>query len=102
MKRTDIGIELRDIAAVARQVDSDCARILWHVWQHRHARLDELVELVGETSHWNVLLRIMNVINPAAQRVLGQPILVFEKSALDYQTGEHVFHSWWLFSPFST
>jgi hypothetical protein len=53
---------------------------------------------VGETSQWNVLLWIMHVINPAAERALGQPILVFEKSALDYHTGEHVFHSWWLFS----
>ncbi len=98
MKRIDGQIELGNIAEVARLVDSDSARMLWYVWQHRHARLDELTELVGETSHWNVLLRIMNVINPAAERVLGRPILVFEKSALDYHTGEHVFHSWWLFS----
>ncbi len=98
MKRTKSRVEPGDITAVARLVDPDSARILWHVSQHRHARLDELAELVGETSHWNVLLRIMHDINPAAERVLGQPILVFEKSAMDYHTGEHVFHSWWFFS----
>ena len=98
MKRTDTGIAPADITAVAHLVDPDSARILWHVWQHRHARLDELAELVGETSTGDVLLRIMHDINPAAERALGQPILVFEKSAMDYHSGEHVFHSWWLFS----
>ena len=98
MKRADGRIEPGEIAEVARLVDPTSARMLWYFWENRHARLDELTKLVGETSHWNVLLQIIDVINPAARRVLGRPILVFERSALDYQTGEHVFHSWWLFS----
>ena len=98
MKRTESRVKPADITAVARLVDPDSARILWHVWQHRHARLDELAELVGETSTGNVLLRIMHDINPTAARVLGQPTLVFEKSAMDYHSGERIFHSWWLFS----
>lgn len=99
MKRTDIRIDTQDIAEVARLVDPTSAKMLWYFRENRHARLDELTRLAGESSRVYVLLKIMDVINPAAEQVLGRPILVFEKSALDYHTGEHVFHSWWLFSP---
>ncbi|MBA7596842.1 hypothetical protein ES703_03832 [subsurface metagenome] len=98
MKRTDSCIEAQDIAGVARLVDPISARMLWYFWENRHARLDELTRLAGESSPMNVLLLIRDVINPAAERVLGRPILIFEKSALDYHSGEHVFHSWWLVS----
>lgn len=89
-------IEPGEIAEVVRLVDESSAKMLWYFWRNRHARLDELKELLGETSHMDVLFRIKEIINPAARRVLGKPILVFEKSALDYYAGQHVFHSWWL------
>jgi len=98
LKPTNSRVGPEDIAEVARLVDTTSARVLWYFWENRHARLDELTKLVGESSPMNVLLRIRDVINPAAEQVLGKPILVFEKSALDYHTGEHIFHSWWLFS----
>ncbi len=85
-----------DIAEVARLVDGGSARMLWHLWKHRHYRLDELKEMLGETSHMAVLARIRGVINPAAERLLGRPILVFERSRTDRETGERVLHSWWL------
>ena len=98
MKTRGDRIEPGEIAEVARLVDPTSARMLWYFWENRHARLDELTKLAGESSPMNVLLLIRDVINPAAERVLGRPILIFEKSALDYHSGEHVFHSWWLVS----
>ena len=89
-------LEARDLAEVARLLDRGSAKMLWHFWKNRHYRLDELKEMLGETSHMGVLARIRDVINPAAMRLLGKPILVFERSRIDYQTGEHVLHSWWL------
>jgi hypothetical protein len=86
----------RDLAEVARLVDRGSAKMLWQFWKNRHYRLDELKEMLGETSHMGVVARIREVINPAAVRLLGKPILVFERSRIDYQTGEHVLHSWWL------
>jgi len=86
----------REIAEVARLVDDDSAKMLWYLWHNRHARLDELMELVGEACQRDVLLRITDRINPAARRLLGRPIVVFERSALDYHTGQHVFFHWWL------
>lgn len=89
-------IELRDIAEIAQQVDEQSARMLWYLWLYRHTKLDELRKVSGETSYRNVLLNIREVINPTATRLLGKPIMVFERSAMDYGTGEHIFHSWWL------
>jgi hypothetical protein len=89
-------LQARDIAEIARLVDGGSAKMLWHFWKDRHYRLDELKAMLGETSHMAVLSRIRQVINPAAVCVLGKPILVFERSRIDYQMGEHVLHSWWL------
>ena len=89
-------IQASDLAEVARLVDGGSAKMLWHFWKNRHYRLDELKEMLGETSHMGVLARIRDVVNPAAVRLLGKPVLVFERSRIDHQTGEHVLHSWWL------
>jgi HSP20 family molecular chaperone IbpA len=90
------GLQPDDVAEVARLVDGGSARMLWHLWKNRHHRLDELREVLGESSHMAVLARIREVINPAAVRLLGRPILVFERSRTDPETGERVLHSWWL------
>ena len=44
----------------------------------------------------DVLLRIKGVINPTAEKVIGSPMLVFERSRVDDETGEMVLFSWWL------
>jgi hypothetical protein len=89
-------LQARDLAEVARLLDRGSAEMLWHFWKNRHYRLDELKEMLGETSHMGVLARIRDVINPTAMRLLGKPVLVFERSRIDYRTGEHALHSWWL------
>jgi HSP20 family molecular chaperone IbpA len=95
--RDSVGaLQARDLAEVARLVDRGSAKMLWHFWKNRHYRLDELKQMLGETSHMGVLARIRDVINPAATRLLGKPVLVFERSRVDQQTGKHVLHSWWL------
>jgi len=96
INRIEAYIEPRDIDEVAQQVDEQSARMLWYLWCRRHANLDELRRASGETSHMKVLMKIREMINPTATRLLGRPIMVFERSALDYGTGEHIFHSWWL------
>jgi HSP20 family molecular chaperone IbpA len=89
-------LQPQDIAEVVSLVDRGSARMLWHFWKNRHYQLGELKTMLGEPSHMNVLIRIREVINPAARAVLGKPLLVFERSRMDHQTGEHVLSSWWL------
>jgi len=96
LNKIEAHIQPRDIDEIAQQVDVQSARMLWYLWRHRHANLDELRKISRETSHMKVLIRIREMINPAATRLLGKPIMVFERSAMDYGTGAHIFHSWWL------
>ena len=89
-------LQAGELAEVARFVDQGSATMLWHFWKNRHHTLDELQTMLGEASHMGVLVRIKEVVNPAAVRLLGKPILVFERSRMDHQTGEQVLNSWWL------
>jgi HSP20 family molecular chaperone IbpA len=94
--RRDEPLPVDGIAQVARLLDRASAKLVWHIWKNRHARLDELTDLLGETSHMNALVRIREEVNPLAVRLLGRPLLVFERSRVDQRTGQQVLFSWWL------
>jgi HSP20 family molecular chaperone IbpA len=62
----------------------------------RHATIEELREVIGESCHMNVLIRIEQDLNRKAEGILGGPLLVFEFSRADPETQETVACSWWL------
>jgi len=96
----DLGISHKakkgDLSLLIDALDQKSSEILWHLWWQRHARLDELAQLLGASTDMEVLFRLREVINPAAERTLGQPILEFHESRVDPLTGEKVLFSWWL------
>ncbi|GAG14483.1 unnamed protein product, partial [marine sediment metagenome] len=77
-------------------LDADSQDILIYLWQNRHARIEELAEVIGDPTHMDVLLRIREHINPTAVKVIGCSILSFEKSKFDLKTGQKVLFSWWI------
>lgn len=89
-------IEEQHVAKVAQALDQASAQIVWYLWENRHAKIEELRRLIGESSHMNVLVRIRETINPTAGKILGRPILVFERARIDHTSGERVLYSWWL------
>lgn len=89
-------VDQETIEKIAAQLDSDSQDILWYLWENRHARINELAELIDAPNHMHVLLNIRETINPIAEKLVGCPILSFERSKLDSQTGEKVLFSWWL------
>ena len=89
-------IALEDLEQVAVNLDPASAELIWYLWEHGHARIEELRQVVGAPSHMHVLTRIRETINPAARRLLGQQLLVFEPRRVDAWTGEVVPFSWWL------
>ena len=97
-KRADSSrrIGLEDLERVAAALDPASAELIWCLWEHGHAKIEELRQVVGASSHMHVLTRIRETINPVAQRLLGQPLLVFEPRRTDPWTGEVVPFSWWL------
>ncbi len=90
--KVDLGV----IEEISAQLDSDSQDILWYLWERRHAKIDQLAELIDAPSHMHVLLNIREKINPVAEKIVGIPILSFERSKVDPETGEKVLFSWWL------
>jgi len=85
-----------DMGILMDALDEKSREIIWHLWRHRHAPLDELAGLIGASSDMEVLCRLREVINPAAERILSTPILEFSESRIDRVTGEKVLFNWWL------
>ncbi|MEI6138834.1 MAG: Hsp20/alpha crystallin family protein [Mariniphaga sp.] len=81
---------------VAEGLDKRSAMILWFLYENRHGRIDILSNLIGAENHMDVLIRIKEVINPASESEFGFPILTFEASRVDWETGDKVTFSWWI------
>jgi len=89
-------IDLETIQRIADQLDSDGSEILWYLWENNHARIDRLADVIKAWNHMQVLLVIRETINPIAEKLLGCPILSFERKRVDSETGEIITFSWWL------
>ncbi len=89
-------VEEEDLKGVVEALDPVSAQIVWYLRENRHAKIEELRRLLGESSHMNVLVRIREVINPTVRKILGKPLLVFERARIDHTSGERILYSWWL------
>ena len=84
------------IKMIADRLDDNGKAILWFLKENGHARIDQMADLTGAANHMEVLTNIKDAINPVAQRLLGCPILSFERSRVDTHTGRTILFSWWL------
>jgi len=92
-------IDQETVYRVMQELDWQGRGIVSHLWEARHATIDELAELIGAPTHMDVLLKIREVINPTAERISGSPLLAFRRSRVDPLTGEKVPFSWWVIRP---
>ena len=95
-ERSLLEINQEGIDKIVKELDSESQDILLFVWQNRHATIDELAHTYNAPNHMDVLHRIRNVINPTSQRLIGFPVLVFERSKINEPTGKKVMFSWWI------
>ena len=89
-------IDSQAIEKISAKTDSDSQDILWYLWERSHAKIEALAELIDAPNHMHVLLKIRETINPIAEKTIGCPIMLFERSKVDPETGEAVLFSWWL------
>lgn len=75
--------------------DDKSKAIIWHLYQRRHANIEELSEAVC-ASHYEVLSRLREIIIPESKKIFGEPIVRFEKSRIDLTSGEKICFSWWM------
>ncbi len=78
------------------ELDADSSEILRFLYENRHARIDTLAKLIESSTHMDILFKIREIINPTAEKITGYPILSFEHSKIDPETGEKFTFSWWL------
>lgn len=86
----------RKMNSLMRAVDEKSRQIITHLLRERHAGIRKLANLISASSDMEVLIRIREVINPKAQEVIGEPLIMFERSKIDPLTGEKIVFSWWL------
>lgn len=95
-ERSLLQINQEVIEGISRELDPESKAIVSYIWQNRYATIDELASLCDASNHMDVLLKIKEVINPLAEKKIGSPLLVFEKSKIDPETGKKILFSWWL------
>ena len=95
-ERSLLEIDQGGIDKIIKELDPESQSILFFVWENKHATINELFSLYNAPNHMEVLHRIRNIINPVSQKVIGFPVLVFERSKIDESTGEKVLFSWWV------
>ncbi len=89
-------IEEDSINRISNDLDPESKAIVSYIWQNRYATIDELASLCGSSNHMHILLKIKEVINPLAEKIIGYPLLVFEKLKIDSGSGHKILFSWWL------
>jgi len=95
-KRALLKVDRETLDKIVTKLDADSKEILWFLYENRHARIDTLAKLIEADTHMDILLKIREIINPTAEKIIGYPILSFESSKVDWETGEKVTFSWWL------
>jgi HSP20 family molecular chaperone IbpA len=86
----------RNVNLLMRTLDEKSGQIITYLLRERHAEIRKLADLICASSDMEVLTKIKEVINPRAQKIIGEPLITFEKSKIDPLTGEKITFSWWL------
>lgn len=84
------------VRQLLEELDDRSRLIVWYIWQTRYAGIGDLTRVIREKMDMITLIRIKETINPLAEKIIGQPLLKFEKSKIDPETGDKVLFSWWL------
>jgi len=92
----NVSAKPRKMNSLIKAVDEKSRQIITYLLRERHAGIRKLAELICASSDMEVLIRIREVINPKARKIIGEPIITFEHSKIDSLTGEKVVFSWWL------
>jgi len=95
-KRVLLKVDRETLNKVVSELDADSKEILMFLYEQRHARIDTLAKLIKAPTHMDVLFKIREMINPIAEKIIGYPILLFDSSKVDRETGQKVLFSWWL------
>jgi hypothetical protein len=96
IKKKKIEYKEKGINELAERLDKKSRNILVFLYRNRYANIQELSDLIEAKNHNEVLSRLKEVINPTSMKILGRPLVKFEKAKIDPLSGEKILFSWWL------
>jgi len=73
-KRVLLKVGRETLNKIVSKLDADSKEILWFLYENRHARIDTLAKLIEAPTHMDILLKIREIINPTAEKIIGYPI----------------------------
>ena len=76
-------------------LDKTSRSILMYLGEKGYATLEEMSAVTNST-HFEVLHQLKEVIIPESVKLFGKPLVVFMESGIDPLTGERILFSWWL------
>lgn len=68
-----------EVARLAKELDSDAEELVWFLHHRRRATIGELAAKINAANHMDVLQKIRHEINPASEKITGQPAFVFKQ-----------------------
>jgi len=86
----------REISCLFGMLDDKSRALVWHMLLYGHASIRELREKTRFTNDMEVLARLKEVINPAAEDLTGGPLVEFVPFRVHPATGECITFHWWL------
>lgn len=95
-ERSLLEINQEGIERIVKELDPESQNILLFVWGNRHATINELAHTYNAPNHMDILHRVRDIINSTSQRLIGFPVLVFQRCKIDEPTGKKVMFSWWI------
>lgn len=80
---------------LAEKLDVVSEELLWYLWQHKYASLDELMAATKINEPALVLNCIKKTINSLSQELFGYPLCVFKE---EYRISDHeiIKNKWWV------
>ncbi len=76
-------------------LDKTSRSIIMYLGEKGYATLEEM-SAATNSSHFEVLHRLKEVIIPESVNQFGKPLVTFMESGIDPLTGERILFSWWL------
>jgi len=97
-KSRGTGRERNNLERFMEHIDGKSREIILYLLRNGHVGIREIRELrdLEHETDMEVLIRIREVINPAAKKFLGKEILEFKQSKIDESSGRNVQFKWWL------
>jgi hypothetical protein len=93
-----LGLLSRNHSAITdflKRFDQTSRSILMYLGEKGYATLEEM-SAATNSSHFEVLHRLKEVIIPESVKLFGKPLVTFMESGTDPLTGERILFSWWL------